>query len=99
MAVFLTPAKQGQLDHVVSDVGVEHFDQKQVHVQCFNGHPGEAAQQAVLYHHGHEHADALDRPAGCPLAKQKAGVEEQQGGTQRYMDAVGGVCGWGPLRE
>lgn len=94
MVIFLTPAKQGQLDHVGLDVCVEHFHQKQVQMHSFNGHPGEAAQQAVLDYHSHKYTEAIYRHTACQVTEQKANVEEEQGGTQGHVDAVGGVWTW-----
>ena len=87
----LTPAQDADLDHVVSVVGVEHFDQHQVEVQGFQSHPGEAAQQAVMHDGRNENAHPGHVQVGTPLTQHEGGVEQEQCPRQRHVDGGGGI--------
>lgn len=65
----LTPADDAELEDVSSDVGVEDFDQSDVHVDGLQTHPGEGRQQEVVQKHGHRHTRPLSVQTGQPAVQ------------------------------
>lgn len=51
-----TPAQQCELEHVSAEVGSEHLDDAQVHVQSLKSCPGEWCQQKVVQEKGSANA-------------------------------------------
>lgn len=55
----LTPADDAELEDVPPDVGVEDFDQGDVHVDGLKAHPGEGCEQEEVEEDGHGYTQAL----------------------------------------
>lgn len=43
-----TPSNKSYLDHKAGDVGVEHLDEGQIHVDSFQCHPGKGRQEEIM---------------------------------------------------
>lgn len=86
----LTPSDDAELEDVSAYVGVEDFDQSDVHVDGLQPHPGEGGQQEVVQKDGHGEAQPLAVQARQPAVQQEDHVEEQQGRAEVHQD-LGGV--------
>lgn len=82
----LTPADEAELEDVSADVGVEDFDQRDVHVDGLQAHPGEGGQQEVVQDDGHGQTQPVGVQAGQPAVQQEDHVEEQQRGAEVHQD-------------
>lgn len=87
LAAELTPANQGELQHVFGHEVVEDFDDGQVHMQSLQPHPGEGDQQEVVQEEGcgnaQTHSICVQRQ---PRVQQERQVEKEQGKTQMDQD-------------
>lgn len=83
----LTPSHDAELEDVSAYVGVEDFDQSDVHVHRLQAHPGEGGQQEVVQQDGCRYAQplAVDH-TGEPAVQQEHDVEEQQRRAQVHQD-------------
>lgn len=86
----LTPSDDAELEDVSAYVGVEDFDQSDVHVDGLQTHPGEGGQQEVVQEDGHWQAQPIGFQTGQPAVQEEHHVEEQQGCAEVHQD-LGGV--------
>ncbi len=84
--MLLTPAHQRELQHASAQVGREHFDDAQVHVQSLKPRPGERGQQEVVQEEGSANTQPHHWVARQPAIQQEDQVEEEEGYTELYQD-------------
>lgn len=77
-----TPTNHTEFKDVFSDVGVEHLDKGQVHVECFQAHPCEWNQEKVVKKHSHWDAEASTVVESDPWIQEEDQVQQEQSSTQ-----------------
>lgn len=82
----LTPAQQRNFKHVSAEVGREHLNHAQVHVQGLNSCPGEWRQQEIVQEEGGANAQPDGRVQRQPAVKQEDQVEEEEGHAELNKD-------------
>lgn len=104
MFSLLTPSDDAELEDVSAYVGVEDFDQSDVHVDGLQTHPCEGGQQEVMQQDGHGETQPVDVQTRQPAVQQEHHVEEQQRRAQVHQDLRGVVTsqfpeGWNDQEE
>lgn len=86
----LTPASDAEFQYVSANISVKYFNQGNVHVNCFQPHPGKGCQKEEMEQGCNGRAKAIHMKWGDPAIQEEKEVQEQQGCTQVHQD-FGGI--------
>lgn len=77
----LTPANDAEFQYVSADVSVKYFHKSNVHVNCFQPHPGKGCQKEEMQQGSHCRAKTIYVKRGDPAVQEEDEIQEQQGRT------------------
>lgn len=86
----LTPTDDAEFQDVSANVSVEYFHQSNVHVDCFQPHPGEGCEEEEVQQRRDGSAQTLHVKGGDPTVQEEAEVQQQQCCAQVHQD-LGGI--------
>lgn len=86
----LTPASDAEFQYVSANVSIKYFNQGNVHVNCFQPHPGKGCKKEEMEQGRNGRAKAIHMKWGDPAIQEEKEVQEQQGCTQVHQD-FGGI--------